>query len=135
MTIEPTLFPFAIVDYDTLEGIDMIVKARDTVPIQGSQLYYVEFKYLLSTIFNHSFANLHSIVCWDTELKNGEIVKDINNEERKLQIVSPADEQDHPRYFLENPRKAHKIQVYVLKDYLPHKLDVEFRPRTDKDAF
>ncbi|WP_395753858.1 ATP-binding protein [Prosthecobacter sp.] len=135
MTIEPTLFPFSVVDYDTLEGIDIIVKSRDTVPVHGSKLYYVEFKYLLSSGFNHSFENLHSIICWDTELKHGEIVKDINREERKLAVVAPEDTNDYTRYYLDNPRKAHRIEVFVLKDYLPQKLKIEFRPRTDKDLF
>jgi hypothetical protein len=135
MTVEPRLFPFTVVDYDTLEGIDIIVKANDTVPVAGSRLYYVEFKYLISSIFNHSFENLHSIVCWDTELKHGDIVKDINREERKLAVVAPYNAQDYTRYFLENPRKAHKIEVFVLKDYLPEKLKIEFRPRTADDIY
>ena len=59
------------------------MKGNDAVPVLGSRLYYVEFKYHISTVFNHSFENLHSIVCWDTELKHGDIVKDINNEERE----------------------------------------------------
>jgi hypothetical protein len=133
MIIEPELFPFEIVDYDTHEGIDVIVKANDPVAIQASRLYYVEFKYLISTVFNHSFENLHSIVCWDTELKHGDIVKDINREERKLSVVSPKDSDDYTRYFLDNPRKAHRIEVFVLKDYLPQKLKLEFRPRTATD--
>lgn len=133
MTVEPVLFPFTIVDYDTLEGIDVIVKANDAVPVHGSRLYYVEFKYLLSTAFNHSFENLHSIICWDTELKHGDIIKDINREERKLSIVAPATPADYTRYFLDNPRKAHKIEVYVLKDYLHEKLKLEFRTRTPAD--
>ena len=70
--IDQTLFPFAIVDYyDTHEGIDVIVKVRDTVSVHGSRLYYVEFKHFLSSSFNHSFENQHSIVCWDTQLKHG----------------------------------------------------------------
>lgn len=133
MAIEPQLFPFAIVDYDTLEGIDVVVKSNDAVPVHGSRLYYVEFKYLLGTAFNHSFENLHSIICWDTELKHGDIVKDINREERKLSIIAPAASGDYTRYFLENPRKAHRIEVYVLKDYLCQKLKIEFRPRTSAD--
>jgi hypothetical protein len=133
MTVEPELFPFAVVDYDTHEGIDVIVKTNDAVAVQGSRLYYVEFKYLISTVFNHSFENLHSIVCWDTELKHGDIVKDINREERKLSIVAPQDAADYTRYFLDNPRKAHRIEVFVLKDYLPQKLKLEFRPRTASD--
>jgi hypothetical protein len=133
MIIEPELFPFAVVDYDTHEGIDVIVKANDAVAVQASRLYYVEFKYLISTVFNHSFENLHSIVCWDTELKHGDIVKDINREERKLSVVAPQDTDDYTRYFLDNPRKAHRIEVFVLKDYLPQKLKLEFRPRTATD--
>ena len=134
MTIEPVLFPFAVVDYDTHEGIDIIVKANDTVPVQGSRLYYVEFKYLVSKVFNHSFENLYSIVCWDTELKHGDIGKDVNREERKLAVVAPQDAHDYTRYFLDNPRKAHRIEVFVLKDYLPQKLAVECRPRTAADV-
>jgi hypothetical protein len=133
LTVEPGLFPFSVVDYDTHEGIDIIVKANDAVPVSGSRLYYVEFKYLLSSAFNHSFENLHSIVCWDTELKHGDIVKDVNREERKLAIIAPQDASDYTRYFLDNPRKAHRIEVFVLKDYLPQKLKVDFRPRTTSD--
>jgi hypothetical protein len=133
MIIEPRLFPFTIVDYDTHEGIDIIVKANDPISVHGSRLYYVEFKYFISTAFNHSFENLHSIVCWDTEVKHGDIVKDINREERKFSVVAPYDANDFTRYFLENPRKAHKIEVFVLKDYLPQKLKVAFRPRTASD--
>jgi hypothetical protein len=77
MTIEPALFPFVVVDYDTHEGIDVIVKANDGVPVNGSRLYYVEFKNLLSSDFNHSFENLHSIVCWDTDLKHGELTSNM----------------------------------------------------------
>ncbi|HRY51434.1 MAG TPA: ATP-binding protein [Candidatus Paceibacterota bacterium] len=135
MTLEPDLFPFTVVDYDTLEGIDIIVKDHNTVPVHTSRLYYVEFKNLLAKTFNHSFENLHSIICWNTELKHGDIVKDINKEERQLSVVAPANQGDRTRYFLDHPRKAHKIEVYVLKDYLAQKLKIEFRPRTATDTF
>jgi len=133
MIAEPKLFPFTVVDYDTHEGIDIIVKANDTIPVHGSRLYYVEFKNILSTTFNHSFENLYSIVCWDTDLKHGDIVKDVNHEERKLAVAAPQDGNDYTHYFLDNPRRAHRIEVFVLKDYLSEKLKVEFRPRTDAD--
>ncbi len=93
----------------------------------------MEFKRNLTKVFNHSFENLHSVVCWDTEIKHDEIVKDINGEERKLQIVQPSKEGDYTRYFLDNPRKAHKIEVFVLKYYLKEKCGIEFKPRA-KDA-
>ena len=75
---DPALFPFTVVDYDTHSGIDVIVKAQDSMPIKTSKLFYVEFKNYLQRDFNHSFENLHSIVCWDinlNELKNNEEVK------------------------------------------------------------
>lgn len=131
--LEPELFPFKIVDYDTHEGIDVIAKANDQASVLGSKLFYVEFKHRLTTEFNHSFENLHSIICWDTELKHNEVVRDINKEERKLLVYGPQNGNDYTRYYLDNPRKAHKIEVFVLKDYLPQKLMVSFRPRTQAD--
>ena len=133
--MEGGIFPFQIIDYDTHDGIDVIAKGDRTTPISISKLYYVEFKRNLTKSFNHSFENLHSVVCWDTEIKHDEIVKDINGEERKLQIVQPlnANAGGHTKYFLDNPRKAHKIEVFVLKYYLKEKCGIEFRPRA-KDA-
>ncbi len=131
--LRPNLFPFQILDYDTHEGIDVIVKAADKTSIVISKLYYVEFKFVLAGSFNHSFENLHSVVCWDTALKHNDIVKDINREERKLSIVAAAASGDYTRYYLDNPKKAHKIEVFVLKYYLEQKLGLIFKPRTNDD--
>lgn len=132
--LEKGLFPFYILDYDTHSGIDVIVKGDNTTPIQVSKLYYVEFKHYLTIDFNHSFTNLHNIVCWDTTIKHNDILKDISGEERKMEIIQPTSNEDYTKYFLNNPRSAHKIEVFVLKDYLKQKLSIEFRPRTDKDT-
>jgi hypothetical protein len=133
LTLKPDLFDFSILDYDTHEGIDVLVKERNNVSVSSSRLYYVEFKHVLAKSFNHSFENLYSVVCWDSSLKNGDIVSDINREERRLSIVPPENANDRTRYFLENPRKAHRIEVFVLKDYLPQRLSITFRPRTQDD--
>ncbi len=129
--LEPQLFPFEILDYDTHSGLDIIVKGDHTTPIQQSKLYYVELKHYLTRGFNHSFDNLHSIVCWDTEIKHGDVAEDIARVERKMQIVPSEKIGEYTRYFLDNPKKAHKIEVYVLKDYLKEKLGLEFRPRAN----
>jgi len=134
LTLKPDLFNFPILDYDTHEGIDVLVKERNSVSVGDSRLYYVEFKHFLAKSFNHSFENLHSVVCWDSGLKNGDIISDINREERKLSIVPPENADDRTRYFLDNSRKAHRIEVFVLKDYLPQKLGIAFRPRTQDDV-
>lgn len=127
--LRPELFPFQILDYETHEGIDVIVKGDKNTPINQAKLFYVEFKHYLTNNFNHSFANLHSIVCWDTEIKHDEVVTDINGENRKMQISQPEKDGDTTEYYLDNPRQPHKIRVYVLKDFLKAKLDLEFRPR------
>ncbi len=130
-TVEPDLFPFQVVDYDTHDGIDVIAKGDKTTPISSAKLYYVEFKRILQKGFNHSFENLHSIVCWDTSIKHDDILADINKEERKMQILSPDGENDYTHYYLDNPRKAHKIEVFVLKQFLKEKLHIEFSPRAE----
>ena len=83
----------------------------------------------LTKDFNHSFVNLHSIVCWDTEIKHDEIIVDIAKEERKMKIIAPSEKGDYTRYFLDRDKSGHKIEVFVLKDYLKEILKLEFRPR------
>jgi len=133
MVVEPDLFPFQIIDYDTHEGIDIIAKAKNELPVMNNRLYYVEFKNNLSNNFNHSFENLYSVVCWDTKIKHGETITDISDKGRELKIVPPENEKDRTRYYLEDPRSPHKIEVFVLKDYLKECFGIEFRPRTSKD--
>jgi len=131
--LNDALFPFQVIDYDTHQGIDVIAKGDKNTPISNSKLFYIEFKRTLGRGFNHSFENLHSLICWETEVKHDDILSDINGEERKMQIIAPSDDPDYTRYFIDNPKKAHKIEVYVLKQYLKEKLNIDFKPRT-KDA-
>lgn len=128
--VDKGLFPFQIIDYDTHEGIDVIAKSDSTTSIASARLYYVEFKRTLSPGFNHSFENLHSIVCWETDIKHDEILKDINSEERKMQIIPPDNTDNYTKYFLDNPQKAYKIEVFVLKSFLKEKLGIDFSPRS-----
>lgn len=45
-------------------------------------------------------------------------------------ISAPTQPGEHTKYFLDEPRNPHKIEVFVLKHYLKEKLNIEFRPRT-----
>ncbi|MBQ8924174.1 MAG: ATP-binding protein [Lachnospiraceae bacterium] len=134
-TYNPDIFPFTIVDYDTHLGIDVIVKSRnDSMPIKTSKLYYVEFKNYLNKNFNHSFENLHSIVCWDintVDIKNGQEVVDIGNKRRTLNIISPEQEGDYTRFYLDSMRSERKIEIFVLKYYLQEKFGITFIPRNE----
>ncbi|MDN3956160.1 ATP-binding protein [Sporolactobacillus laevolacticus] len=134
LTVDPELLPFQILDYDTHSGIDVIVKGDHTTPIHQSKLYYVEFKKFLQNNFNHTFVNLHSIICWETDIKHGDIIEDINKEKRKMIISAPTKQGEYTKYFLDDPRNPHKIEVFVLKHYLKEKLNIEFIPRTSKEV-
>ncbi len=137
-TIDKDLFPFTIVDYDTHSGIDVIVKAKDTIPIVSSKLFYVEFKYYLEKQFNHSFENLHSIICWDIDAKNvkhGDEIEDIAGERRTLKIIPPSNENDYTRFFLDDLRSSRKIEIFVLRQYLEEKCRITFRIRNEQDTW
>lgn len=134
--IEPSLFPFYIIDYDTHSGIDVIVKDnRNSLPLKQDTLYYVEFKNELERNFNHSFAHLHTIVCWKLKLINGQEIEDVAKKKRIVRIVPPVDENDYTHYYLDDPRGSLKIEVFVLQSFLKEKLKIDFRTRTEKDCF
>ncbi len=133
--LNPDLFPFTVLDYDTHEGIDVIAKGDDTTPIMDTKLFYVEFKHQLGPTFNHSFDNLHSVVCWDTQVIHDDTVECLEGaDQRTMKIARPESDDDYTRYFLDDPRKSHRIEVFVLKDYLQQKLGIEFRPRTEESV-
>jgi hypothetical protein len=46
-----------------------------------------------------------------------------------MQIIQPDKEKEATKHYLDNPRHPHKIEVFVLKDYLREMLGIEFRPR------
>lgn len=130
--VEPTLFPFTILDYDTHSGYDVLVKGDATTPIQNARKFYVEYKFILTSAFNHSFQNLRSIVCWNTKLQQDDEVQDIAQKKRVLKILPPQNPKEagaYTRFFLDDPYGPNKIELIVLKLYLKERLQLEFKPR------
>jgi hypothetical protein len=130
--LDPEIFPFEILDYNTHSGYDLLVKGDHRTPIHQSRLYYVELKNYLEAELNHSFVNLHSIVCWDTKVTHGQEITDINNETRTVTIAAPEKDGEPTRYLLDHPNRQMKVEVFVLKQYLKEKCDLEFQVRNDK---
>ena len=125
-TLEPNLFPFEIVDYDTHSGIDVLAKTKDNVDVSQSMLRYVEFKHTLSSTFNHSFKHLYSIVCWKTKIQHDQEIVDIASSKRKM-VVTPSTSPDQwTRYMLDDLQSPHKIEVFVLETYLKERLGIVF---------
>lgn len=128
--VESELFPFTIIDYDTHSGYDVLVKGDSATPIQNARKFYVEYKHLLSSSFNHSFQNLKCIVCWNTKLRHDDEISDITDTKRTLQIHGVGPKGSYTKYFLHDPGDANRIEVFVLKFFLKEKLGIEFKPRT-----
>lgn len=133
--IEKDLFPFEIIDYDTHDGIDVIVKEKGNIPTRNARLYYVEFKNRLQKNFNHSFESLSNIVCWDIDLRHNEEISDIAQQTRILKIIEPGYDGDYTHYFLDDIRRQRKIEIFVLSTYLHEKLGISFRSRNENETY
>lgn len=128
--LKPDLFPFKVVDYDTHKGYDCLVSHSTAFDLTNPSLSFVEFKYMLDTAFNHSFENLHYIVCWDCDLSPGSQITDLTGENRILELYPPGQNRNYTAYFLKGIGKPHNIEVFVLKKYVAEKLGIKFEPRT-----
>lgn len=134
--LERSVFPFHVIDYDTKRGYDTLVAYSTPADLSQESISFVEFKYMLTREFNHSFDHLMAVICWDCNLPDGAEVKDIRDKRRVLRITPARDEldYDYTRYMLTTPIDPHNIQVFVLKDYLRERLGIEFRPRPGRSS-
>lgn len=135
--IEPSIFPFRIVDYDTKRGYDALATHSLPLSMSSPAMAFIEFKYVLSSTFNHSFDHLLWVVCWDCNIQDGQDVADIAGRSRKLTITAPDPnnpQKNYTRYMLVSATAQHNIEVFVLKQYLKEKLGIEFQPRIKQSA-
>lgn len=130
--LNPSAFPFTVVDYDTHRGYDCLASLSSALDLSGT-MAFVEFKYKLEPNFNHSFDHLRYVVCWECDLADGGEVRDLQNERRIVKIFERGGDRDHKTYFLQGMGKPHNIEVFVLRDYLKDKLGLEFKPRSVKE--
>ncbi len=126
--LHPELFDFEPLDYNTARGIDIIARNKSPNMITEGEHSYIELKHTLQAKkFNHAFDYLRWIICWDFDKSVGPGVDLQGIEEadvRRLQVS--MDDQGQSVYFLDNRRRAGKIQVIRLKEYLKQRLGLEF---------
>lgn len=65
----PDLFRFKLLDYNTTKGIDFVVD------YMGPK--YIELKGTLTKKINHPFQLIYKFICYDIDVKNNEIIEDI----------------------------------------------------------
>ena len=134
LALNPDVLPFAILDYNTRVGIDLIVRGTSGGNISNSAPFYAELKYSLGKNMNHSFEHIHTIVCWDTKVQGDDEVVDVKDRRRLMRVVSPGEEEGaYTKYFLDDSSSARKIECIVLKQYLKERWGIEFRPRTKEE--
>lgn len=131
LAVQPDLFGFSIVDYDTAFGYDLLVTQDTALDLNRAALRFVEMKFELQRDFNHSFSKLAAVICWDTKLANEDIVADMTGARRKMKITSPKVDKTlrYQKYMLVSDTEQHNIEVFVLMDFLRDALGCEFRPR------
>ena len=131
LAVQPDLFGFSIVDYDTSLGYDLLVTQDTALDLNRAALRFVEMKFELQRDFNHSFSKLAAVICWDTRLANEDVVEDMTGARRRMKITSPKVDKSlrYQKYMLVSDTEQHNIEVFVLKDFLKEALNCEFRPR------
>lgn len=130
MTIYATCsdkFSFEPLDYNTSRGIDLIARNKTRDAVSDSEFWYVELKFILKPEFNHAFRNLRWIVCWDFDKSIDAESQFQGIEESDVRyLVKDQDDDGHPIYFLDNRRKAKKIEVIRFREFLKNKLHITF---------
>ncbi len=131
LAVEPDIFGFKVVDYDTRFGYDLLATKDYVLDLNRAALRFVEMKHELRRDFSHSFEKLAAVICWDTKLANEDKVTDLRGEERTVKITSPCSDSSlaYTKYMLVSDTSDHNIEVFVLKDFLKEKINLDFRPR------
>jgi hypothetical protein len=128
-TLQPDLFAWKAVDYDTKEGYDVLARENDGLPLDRTRMAFLEFKKELGRSFDHSFGKLEAVVSWDCNLSDGDEVEDTEGKKRFLKITPKSAEQPCTKYMLISNTEPHNIEVIVLKEYINERLGLEFTPR------
>ena len=115
--IEPDVFEFEPLDYNTTKGIDLIVRDKRLV-LAEHNLGYAELKFYLNTTFNHAFTHLRWIICWEFARNVGvgtrfEGISDTDIRE----LRAAKDESGQTIHWLDAPKAANKIHVIPLKSF------------------
>ncbi|WP_428264156.1 ATP-binding protein [Haliangium sp.] len=115
--LDSGLIPLDVLDYDDHRGIDLLVR-RGTSPgdlLARDQVAYVELKYVLESRINHAFAHLHAIVCWESDVGDGDKVSDPTGESFDVRESHVGDVTHTSLMPPPDSKFDHQVRVIVLK--------------------
>lgn len=111
-TLYPEEFEFESLDYNSSNGIDMIVQPKKQ-SVRDPEYKYVELKYMLSkNEFNHSFKNISYILCWDIDKNIEDGATFSSKVDGDEWIYRPGNN----KIFLDSGESNVKIEIIKLKD-------------------
>jgi hypothetical protein len=102
MALYPQLFPFKLLDYNTTKGIDFIVE-------KSANPYYIELKGTMRNKVNHSFRHIYKFICYDIDLRQGDVLSDVED----LKVGLTINKDDHFES-LDDTFKGKKFTSYQL---------------------
>jgi len=85
---------------------------------------------LVTPNFNHAFKFLRYIVCWEFHSSVGPNAEFKGVEESDLRKLKTNTDDGLSTYFLEHPKKANRIEIIKLREFLAQKLGLEFRAQS-----
>jgi hypothetical protein len=127
LAVEPSLFPFRVVDWNNAEGFDLLARDISELGFEDAAKFYVECKHWLTGAFNHSLNNVKYIVCWNSDLDNEAIVTAVGGDTRKMVIKPKGLERQSTQFFLSREDAPNNIEVFVLRRLLEERLDITFQ--------
>jgi hypothetical protein len=120
-TMFPDLFVFKIEDYNTTDGIDFVIQ-------ENGYPRYIELKGSLHKSINHPFKHISRFICYDLDLKSGDIVEDLDESSAKLVINSQDRFPSFDERFQNKPYVSYKLdplsasitsmEIIVLKEII-----------------
>jgi hypothetical protein len=126
--LNPGLFDFEPIDYNTTRGIDIVARNRTDNKISESSFWYVELKFLLRETLDHGFKFLRVIVCWDFDKDIRPDTEFAAVQEGDVRTLERnKDDKGHALYYLNSRTSAVKVQVIRLRELLHEKLGIEFK--------
>jgi hypothetical protein len=125
LSLEPSLFPFRVLDWNNATGFDLLARDPTDLSFDDAAKFYVECKFLLTGSFNHSLNNVRYIVCWDTDLENDGIVTAIGGDTRRMVIKAKTGD-SCTTFFLFRDDAPNNIEVFVLRRLVAERLGLAF---------
>jgi hypothetical protein len=96
--------------------LGLLDETTETLSFVGGNA--VRFARTLTTTFQHPFAGINTIICWQNALFVGEKVKDPEDNTMAFHVEIPKEAAVKKQYFLIDKSKQHRINVFILPESL-----------------